>query len=103
MAHGQFAVSDTNPNDVTGGGGCICDELQQADCKPPYIICYSNEMASNISPHVVACATCVEEMFDALGGEILGAGENSPVHAQPEIELPESEYQELPDISDLRI
>src|ERR1700761_6522298 len=100
MAHGQFEVSSTNPNDVTGGGGCICDELAQVDCKPPYAIFYANEMASNMSPHVVVCQACVENMLDAFGGEILAAGEYSPVQAQPEtIELEPSEYEELPDIS----
>lgn len=59
---GLFKLSDSNPNDLTGGGGCICAETKQTDCKAPFIVCYGNEMFSVQSPHVVACANCVGEM-----------------------------------------
>lgn len=66
MAHQQFLLSETNPNDSTGGGGCICDEEKQRDCKPPYVVCYQNGMESPISPHVVACASCIEKMYELV-------------------------------------
>ena len=62
MAQGQFQLSEVNPNDSTGGGGCICDVEKQIDCKPPYVVCYGNEMGNPVSPHVVACAACISEM-----------------------------------------
>jgi hypothetical protein len=74
MAQGQFIVSDTNPNETTGGGGCICDESKQQDCKPPYIIISQNSMDSDISPYPVACRHCVKEWAKALDGEALRTG-----------------------------
>lgn len=71
MAQGQFQLSQTNPNNSTGGGGCICDELQQTDCKAPFVVCYGNTMDSSVSPHVVACARCIGEMSALLGSEAL--------------------------------
>lgn len=62
MAHQQFMLSEVNPNDSTGGGGCICDENAQTDCKAPFVVCYQNTMDSAVSPHVVACASCINEM-----------------------------------------
>jgi hypothetical protein len=81
MAHKQFIVSDTNPNDNMGGGGCVCDPAKQTDCKPPYVIAYGNDMESAVSPHVVACASCVEAWHVALGGEVLSAGERNTIPA----------------------
>lgn len=75
MAQGQFIVSDTNPNNETGGGGCVCDERQQTDCKPPFIVLYQNSMDSGISPHVVACQRCIREWAAALEGESLSLGD----------------------------
>ena len=102
MAHRQFMVTDTNPNDVTGGGGCICDEVKQRDCKPPFAVFYGNEMESLASPHVVVCRACYQALAEAFDGEILSAGEKSPVEPAPEVELPASEFAEL-DLEDLRI
>jgi len=86
MAYQQFIVSDTNPNDTHGGGGCVCDPAKQSDCKPPYIVAYGNDMESAVSPHVVVCQNCVCRMTELLGGEALSAGERGSVvaAAQPE-------------------
>lgn len=81
MAHGQFIVSDTNPNDNMGGGGCVCDPRKQIDCKPPYIVCYANDMEDARSPHVVICQNCVCRMSELLGGESLSAGERNTIQA----------------------
>jgi len=79
MSYGQFIVSAVNPNDTTGGGGCACDPRKQDDCKPPYIVCYGNDMFDHRSPHVVICQSCVFRMKEMLGGEQLEAGERGAV------------------------
>jgi hypothetical protein len=94
MAHGQFQVSDTNPNDVTGGGGCICDQERQVDCQPPFAVFPGNEMDSLASPHVVVCRRCYELIGEAFQGEILSAGEKSPV----EITLGPGDFEDLEDL-----
>jgi hypothetical protein len=82
----MFMVSDTNPNDTTGGGGCICDPIRQIDCKPPYAIFPGNDMENIASPHVVVCKSCAEAMVEQMThGEILSAGEHdgASVPAEP--------------------
>lgn len=53
-------VTDVNPNEVTGGGGCVvCGSIRSPDQEGPfYVITNDNEMESNVSPHVVLCETC---------------------------------------------
>lgn len=78
MSKEIFHVSDVNPNDAVGGGGCLCSEGKTPECEPPYVIFYSQEMASNLSPHAVVCARCVEAASKAVDGEVLSAGEPDP-------------------------
>lgn len=78
MSYQQFVKSETNPNQTTGGGGCICDASQQIDCKGPYIVCYGNSMADLQSPHVVVSTSCVNKMKELLDeGEALVVGERA--------------------------
>ena len=79
MAHGQFIVTSVNPNDTHGGGGCACDPMKQVDCKPPYVVCFANDMEDPRSPHVVICQACVGLMSKKLDGEVLAAGEKHVV------------------------
>lgn len=79
MSHKQFIVSDVNPNDTLGGGGCICDPRKQIDCKPPYVVFYGNDMLVDNSPHVVACKSCIDDCAEKLKGEVLSAGERGGV------------------------
>lgn len=76
MTHGLFFVSTNNPNDVTGGSGCVCAPDKQQDCKPPYIVIPGNEMDCLESPHPVVCGACVHRMAELLAGEVLSAGED---------------------------
>lgn len=76
MSHALFFVSDTNPNDTTGGGGCICSPERQSDCRAPYLIFPGNDMENIASPSVVVGAPCVRAMFRSLEGEVLQAGED---------------------------
>lgn len=75
MAH-LFYLSDTNPNDTTGGGGCLCSPIRESDTRGPYIVIPSNDMESIASPHVVVCAECLKELNRVAAGEQLGAGEH---------------------------
>lgn len=75
----RFTVSSVNPNDSVGGGGCLCSESKVEDCKPPYVIFHVTETSSNLSPHVVGCANCIQKAAQAIEtGEMLSAGEPSP-------------------------
>ncbi len=76
MPHKMFFTSDTNPNDTTGGGGCICDPEAQRDCLPPYLIFPGQSLEGIASPHVVACYECLRAGAAACLGEIGGAGED---------------------------
>lgn len=77
MSHRLFFVSETNPNDTTGGGGCICSPQKQTDCKGPYCVFPGNDMENIISPHVVVGAPCVAAMLEKLShGEVFAAGEH---------------------------
>jgi hypothetical protein len=85
MSHGQFHISTQNPNDVTGGGGCICSPEKQTDCRGPYAVFYANELESIASPHVVVGLPCLKAALRAAeDGEALSAGERSYV-ADPEV------------------
>lgn len=101
MSYQQFIVSEINPNDNCGGGGCVCDPRKQADCKPPYVVFHANEMIDHLSPHVVMCKDCAEAACKALGGEVLSAGERNTIPGQrknePLPERPEPPVVESPD------
>ena len=101
MTYQQYIVSDTNPNDVHGGGGCVCDPRKQIDCKPPYVVLYGNDMVDDRSPHVVICASCAAAFARAVQGEALSAGETGTVVEAPQNEelpsRPEPPVVESPD------
>jgi hypothetical protein len=79
MTHKMLHVSDVNPNDTTGGGGCICSPIKQPECKPPYVIFYGNDMENVASPHVVACYECLRYAAERAEGEVLSAGEHHEI------------------------
>ncbi len=79
MSNALFFVTDTNPNDNTGGGGCVCSPMKQVDCQPPYVVFPGNDMENISSPNVVICALCIDAADAALIGERLGAGEPSTI------------------------
>lgn len=55
-----------NPNDVCGGGGCLCHELQHPDTHGPFVVFPENEMENPQSPHAVMCSDCVCQAFVML-------------------------------------
>jgi hypothetical protein len=88
MPHQFFQVVTANPNDVTGGGGCVCDPAKQIDCRPPYAVFPGNDMENVASPHVVICAGCAEAVVRACQGEYLAGGETGGVLTYKDPENP---------------
>jgi hypothetical protein len=65
-----FQVSETNPNDDIGGGGCACSPEQKTSyCHPPYVVFYAASSDESYSPHLVVCQRCIDAAAEALGLE----------------------------------
>lgn len=72
----KFHVVENNPNEVTGGGGCLCSPIKGHDTKGPFVVFPNTETESNLSPHAVICAGCVKACARKLKtDEPLAAGE----------------------------
>lgn len=74
----RFYISETNPNDSIGGGGCLCSEGRCEDRGGPYAVFHVTETDSHLSPHVVLCAPCARGVVGQLDGEQIKAGEDVP-------------------------
>jgi hypothetical protein len=86
MSHQQFNVSDRNPNETTGGGGCICDRRKLTDCKGPFVVFYGNLMEDPKSPHPVLCYACARKAVDRMENEVpLAIGELEGVSGPEEL------------------
>ena len=72
----RFQVVEINPNQTTGGGGCLCSEVENPDCEGPFAVFPHTEMSSNISPHPVICLGCAEAVVKQAGKEVLAGGES---------------------------
>lgn len=83
----RFYISETNPNDAIGGGGCLCSEGRCEDRGGPYAVFHVTETDSTLSPHVVLCSPCARAVVGQLDGEAIVAGE-------PTIELPDADVVE---------
>ena len=60
-------VVDINPNESTGGAGCLCSETQITDTKGPFVVFFGdNEMDSAVSPVPVLCAGCARSAVKLL-------------------------------------
>lgn len=66
MSAGMWKVVEVNPNDVTGGSGCLCDEVEGRDTKGPFVAFISQDMDSNLSPTPVLCAGCARQCVEEL-------------------------------------
>lgn len=60
----NFKITQVNPNDDVGGGGCVCSAVKAADCEPPFAVFFGTETDSNLSPHVVICRRCAEAVVE---------------------------------------
>jgi hypothetical protein len=67
----RYYIAETNPNDDIGGGGCLCSESRCEDRGGPYAVFNVTATDSNLSPHVVICAPCVEGVVQAMHGEAI--------------------------------
>lgn len=63
---GLFSLKTENPNDVPGGGGCLCGDVKNEDQSGPFFVFEGTETESNISPFPVVCAGCVGLCHDEL-------------------------------------
>ncbi len=57
MSHMYFSVVQENPNPHRS---CVCDPMQQVDCKPPYVVFSHQEMDDPVNPLPVLCLACAE-------------------------------------------
>ncbi len=85
----RFTISETNPNDSTGTGGCLCSEHRNIDRGGPYCVFGQNEMRSGKSPAVVLCAPCAVAFVGKVdsGAECLKLGQPVPEAVEPTHEL----------------
>ena len=88
----QFTISDTNPNDDTGGGGCACSEVRTDDTHGPFVIFPALETSSNISPHVVICEGCICRAERALA-----PGFDVSDKDDAAIDIPDEDVEEIVD------
>jgi hypothetical protein len=82
----NWVISETNPNEDIGGGGCVCSETKCEDCKGPYVVCYATEMANNLSPHTVISLNCAREWLAAAEDKtaVLASGQGDTVESTAE-------------------
>lgn len=74
MAAERFIILDRNPNDDTGGGGCLCSNEKVTDCVGPFVVFNATDMDSPISPHQVIGCRCLARASERIKGEALGSG-----------------------------
>lgn len=89
-------MSETNPNDQIGGGGCACSETKNPDQKGPFAIFNANVVDSGVSPHLVVCAGCAEGIVEAGEGELLSSSADILVDSTA-IELPVND-EDIPEL-----
>ena len=75
---GHFIITDNNPNDDVGGGGCLCSPDKVTDCKGPFAVFHVTDMDNPVSPHQVIGARCIKEIAAAVEGETLDASQGVP-------------------------
>lgn len=81
----QFYVSDVNPNDGIGGGGCACSPSKCLDCAGPYAVFPGTETDNYLSPHVVVGLSCAKAFVAKAKrkDQILTAGPKDAVGDEP--------------------
>jgi hypothetical protein len=62
-----FHITDENPNQRVGGGGCLCSPTACGD--GPYMVFNGTDMESPVSPFPVACAGCVRRGVEVMDGK----------------------------------
>lgn len=87
MSASRFEVVNENPNEITGGGGCVCSETKQPDCVGPFVVFYAQSLETVQSPHVVACAKCINDAHQAVVRKI-DAELEEPIDVEFEDDVP---------------
>lgn len=87
-------ISDTNPNDNCGGGGCACSPEKVSDCVGPFAIFPNVDTDWHLSPNFVVGARCLRAAAKALDGEVLSAGERPAADVVSTAEL----VDEIPEV-----
>ena len=86
-------VVDINPNESTGGAGCLCSETQITDTKGPFVVFFGDsEMDSAVSPVPVLCAGCARSAVKLLDQRV----KPKPAPRRPRKET--LEPRELPEL-----
>ena len=57
--------SDENPNDLIGGGGCLCHPRGSDETRGPFTIFTPTTTDDNLSPHAVLCDHCAHVVVAA--------------------------------------
>lgn len=58
MSACMFNITDKNPNEVAGFGGCLCSDAKIVAQKGPFVVFYGTEMLQPKNPYPVLCAGC---------------------------------------------
>jgi hypothetical protein len=78
-------ISNHNPNEDIGGGGCCCSETKCLDCTGPYAIFPGTETSTNLSPHTVLSLACAQEFVKRAerdGDDILSVGQGDKLEPE---------------------
>lgn len=62
----QVSLSETNPNETTGGAGCLCHPRGSDETRGPYFLFPPTGTDDNLSPHAVLCEHCVGDCAKLL-------------------------------------
>lgn len=60
MSACMFNITDKNPNEVAGFGGCLCSDAKINAQKGPFVVFYGTEMLQPKNPYPVLCAGCAD-------------------------------------------
>lgn len=66
-----FTVTDKNPNDAAGGGGCMCSPVKSYQCTPPYCVFMHTEMLTHLSPVPVLSMSCARRFAGAIDSSVI--------------------------------
>lgn len=75
MGLALFTITDKNPNDPAGGGGCMCTPVKTSQCSPPYCVFHGNEMLAPRSPLPVLSLHCARQFVAAVDERAVAASE----------------------------
>lgn len=81
----RFKVVEVNPNQSTGGSGCLCSEVETHDTKGPYAVFYGQDMENPQSPTPVLCLACAKAVVREAEKDVLKGGEAVEIEEDEDI------------------